>query len=418
MRRPWWFVVVLGGLIAAAPAGSGDNAGLEGNARLLEKWKGEPKHYQRLRDDLRAFYSLPAGEQDRLRGVDRELHAKDAATQARLWAVLDRYAAWLDRLPADDRARVLGEKDPDQRVKLIRALRQKEWLARLPAQTRAELQNLPEVRRAARIAELRKQQQAERRYWLSGPGALRAARELWPERLDDLPAAVREFLRKTRFVERLNGDEKRQLAEAEGKWPDLVLTVRALSAKHPWLPPGRHGEITDRRQLRDRPPTTPSMKDAEGKWPEYALAVAAAPRRGPPKEPLGACKLEEFPPEARAFIRDRLLPALDSQQRQAAQALEGRWPDYPLRLLALAHAKDLPIPGMSLPGPRTLWEASHAALPNIPGHVLEDFALRSMSKDQRAGIQFPLPDRASKERMTRAFMEFTRRKGTHGKRGR
>jgi hypothetical protein len=39
---------------------------------------------------------------------------------------------------------------------------------------------------------------------------------------------------------------------------------------------------------------------------------------------------------------------------------EGKWPEYPRLLLELARRHDLVVPGMSLPGPRGLWQQARA----------------------------------------------------------
>src|SRR3954451_10044505 len=125
MRRPRWLVVILACLPCllafAAPDGGDD---LEHNRRLLEKRKADPEHYQRLRRDLAAFYALPAERQEQIRDLDRQIHDNDPATQARLWAILERSAAWLEKLPEPERRAFLEATD---KVTVIRGLRQREW---------------------------------------------------------------------------------------------------------------------------------------------------------------------------------------------------------------------------------------------------------------------------------------------------
>src|SRR5262245_33956492 len=98
MRRPRWLILVPACLLCVAFA-TPESEDLERNRRLLEKWKAEPEHYRRLKRDLAAFYALPPERQEEIRDVDRQLHDADSATQARLWAVLERYYTWLERLP-------------------------------------------------------------------------------------------------------------------------------------------------------------------------------------------------------------------------------------------------------------------------------------------------------------------------------
>jgi hypothetical protein len=114
---------------------------LERNADLLSKWKADTDHYSRLRRDLKAFYALPAPRRARLRQFDRELHALDLGKRRRLWDVLYRYNAWLERLPEADHRRINDIGGTEDRLTAIRELRDKQWLARLPAKEREELES-------------------------------------------------------------------------------------------------------------------------------------------------------------------------------------------------------------------------------------------------------------------------------------
>src|SRR5436190_8918414 len=73
----------------------------ERNTRRLEKWRADPAHYERLKRDLLAFKALPPEKQERLRQLDRELREHEHERE-----VLQRFAAWFDRLGEDDRRRV------------------------------------------------------------------------------------------------------------------------------------------------------------------------------------------------------------------------------------------------------------------------------------------------------------------------
>src|SRR5882724_233522 len=80
------------------PGDSTSDDSLAWNQQKLEEWRANPKHASRLQRDLDRFWSLPREERDRLRALDRELHEQDSATQKRLWGVLERYHAWMERL--------------------------------------------------------------------------------------------------------------------------------------------------------------------------------------------------------------------------------------------------------------------------------------------------------------------------------
>ncbi len=122
-------------------AGGGDEAGddLERNARLLRKWKADPEHYARLQQDLQAFRALPPERQQQLRRFDLELHSLDPQTQRHLWDVLERYSLWYERLPEETRKKIEETTDLDERVELIREIKEQQWMERLPQKTRETL---------------------------------------------------------------------------------------------------------------------------------------------------------------------------------------------------------------------------------------------------------------------------------------
>src|SRR5436305_96172 len=101
MRR-WSFLVLFAAAAAALPAVAvpeGSRDALEHNRELLEKWRADPDHYARLQRDLRAFWALPPARRRQMRRLDQDLQHADARTRKRLWAVLERYHAWLRPLP-------------------------------------------------------------------------------------------------------------------------------------------------------------------------------------------------------------------------------------------------------------------------------------------------------------------------------
>jgi hypothetical protein len=373
MRRPWWLLLVLAGLIAAAPGPAGPEADeLARNRRLLDKWRADPEHYARLQRDLHDFYALPTAQQERLRQLDRQLHELDPATQQRLWAVLERYSVWLERLPPADRRRVLAAADPAERLRIIRALRERQWLDRLPRRQREQLLLLPAEKRAERIAELRRKERDERRRWAQPQPKAPQQR---PRRVGELPADVQRFLHEQLWP-RLSATERTQLRKAEGRWPDLPRTVLQLAERYPVLPalpppyvlvtryenlPLRVRLALPRTALRSRG-IWEELKAHQGPWPDFALALSRTPyaRRKGKLPALGASRPEEFPPAVRDFLANTLPLHLGRGEADALRKLEGRWPEYPLRLHELARRHRLVIPGMSLPGPRQLWEAARS----------------------------------------------------------
>ena len=96
----------------------------------------------------------------------------------------------------------------------------------------------------------------------------------------------------------------------------------------------------------------------EGIWPEWAETFVnqQTPEQRKAIPPLGASRPREFPPAVQTFIENKLRPAVKPIEFRWLKEVEGKWPDYPLLLLDLAHRHNLKAPGMSLPGTADLWE--------------------------------------------------------------
>jgi hypothetical protein len=157
-------------LAAATPSeegtsGTSEAAYLERNRQLLQKWKADPEHYARLQRDLHDFWALPDSKRRQLRQLDRVFHELDAKTQKRLWKAAERYTAWLERLPEAERQQIEQTNDTQERLQLIRTIREQQWIERLPRKVREDLSKLSPAERAAQIALLHKQERQQRLLW-------------------------------------------------------------------------------------------------------------------------------------------------------------------------------------------------------------------------------------------------------------
>jgi hypothetical protein len=347
--------------ILAAPAyeaesEAGDRAR---NRQLLEKWKTDAEHYARLQRDLRDFWALPEAKRQHLRRLDKELHDLDAKTRKQLWKVAERYTAWLERLPEDERRRIEATEDLGERLALIKEIRERQWIERLPQKVREELDKLSAEERAARVAQLREQERQQRKLWQGNP------RSKPPTRLADLPPEARVFVQK-HLLPHLTAEEKAKYDAAVGL-PEFPRLVKELAKHHPVLPPlpppgkaivrfndlpakakveaGSEAAWEKRRDVWER------LRKVEGKWPEWALLFHSllTARQQSRMPSLGASRPSEFPREVADFLRDKLEPKLTSDEKQHLHAAEGKWPEYPKRLLQLAEKHKLEVPGMSLP---------------------------------------------------------------------
>lgn len=163
--------------LAAATPGEGEAPGapdsdqFERNRQLLYKWRADPEHYARLQRDLRDFWALPQSKRRQIRQLDHAFHQLDAKTQKRLWKAAARYAAWLERLPQAERQQIEEAKNSQERLQLIRTIRERQWIERLPRKVREDVEKLPPQERAARIALLHKQERQQKQLWSRPIGA-------------------------------------------------------------------------------------------------------------------------------------------------------------------------------------------------------------------------------------------------------
>jgi hypothetical protein len=362
-------LIVLAGLLAALGAAVPEG-GTERNRQLLARWRQDPEHAARLQRDLRAFYALPAGDQERIRLLDRRLHELPQAEQRRLWGILERYAAWLERLPEEDQRR-LAAAGPEERLKLIREIRDAQFLDRLPSRVRQEVLRLPAEQRASRVAQLRRGEGQRRRDWL-GQAKLRP--DLWPAatpprppaHLSEMPAEVRDFVAHV-LTPRLLPEEAEYLKKADARGEGLARALVELTERRLALPPAPkpilyYNDLPEgarKHALKinlEKTGVWPALAAKEGRWPDFALAFIEVVPEGqrPNLPPLGAARPADFSVEVRKVI-DKL-PQVSKADAENLRRLEGRWPEYPRLLLEVARKNNLYLPGMTLPGPREWWE--------------------------------------------------------------
>jgi hypothetical protein len=345
------------------------------NRQALERARRDPERYTRLARDARAFLLLPAEEQARMRRLDQELRRENSAAYARLHRVMERYADWLESVPDADRQRITAAPDGEARLREIREVRERQWESRLPRAYRDELKTASAEARAALVRHYRDEDRERQRQWRI---ALRHWDELLrgapPSRLKDFPQPVQSFVAE-HLRPRLSTEEIKRLEAAEGQWPLYPQTLVALTDKHtpvllgPTTGPTRFAELpTEVRKVvregwermhKDRPPAAvPRFPQVEGKWPDYALRVTEFARRNKIEMPrqLGPCAPDEFVPGVRSFISNTLTPALAADERTRLERALHKWPQYPRLVMELARKHQMQVPGMGLPGQRAYWD--------------------------------------------------------------
>lgn len=189
----------------------------EQRQRLLALAKQDPERFARLTKDLKAFQTLSPEGQESIRDLDRALHEKDPETQARLHRALERYAGWLQRLPEAERKRVDAAGDHQERLAVVKEIRERQWLSRLPRAQREEIDRLDGQPKRERIAELRRLEKKTRDDWERAVHQLNEApKGTPPVRTADLPPEVQRFIR-NQLLPVLTEDEKTRLRNAEGQ---------------------------------------------------------------------------------------------------------------------------------------------------------------------------------------------------------
>ncbi len=377
MRSSWRLLLLIGVLALAAPVlalPEPTAEDLANNRRTLERLRADREHYARLKEDLKEFQGLRPEQQAAMRQLDQALHQEDPAVQARLWRVLDRYATWVEKLSDADKQR-LAAAPPEQRLQLIKELREREWVDRLPKAKREQVVNTPLGKRGEVIAELRQKERERRLEWLKVAGFGDDVPRRIPVRILDLPPEVQGFVLFL-LMPQLNAEEKVKLKKAEGQTPLYARTLLELVDKYPGTLPGPPTGPTQqkdlpkdvRQKLQTLPPKDrPRLRNNEGPWPDYAIAVTEAIRRnGTMPTELGPCKPKDFSEAVQQFIEKQLLPQLDEQEKEKLAKAEGRWPDYPRAVRDLARAHGLTVPELPPPGPREYWDKLRAAVAEPP----------------------------------------------------
>jgi hypothetical protein len=355
---------------ALAADGPGDEAA---NRKLLALWKSDPERMMRLHKNYLALRALPREQHERLQQLDRELHQLDSATQARLRAVMERYAGWLYRLTADERDKINAAPAGPERLKLVDEQLEKEWLRSLPKLDQDKLAKATGDERTQLIEQLHKDEEERRKLRLQARRTIEEAAVLGP-----LPFGQPEFRSRVEtFVEESlrpllsRQEEDRLNAMAKGTWQRYFQTVYELSEGRSPLPfpgpapPGRKKAV---RWWKDLPvsitekfpdPVPASISEADGRWPQLPMALAAvAKEKGIVMtwSMLGPTKMDELPPAAQRFVRDDLMNKLNENEKKQLSDTQGTWPEYPMKVKELADKHRLIVPGLSLPGTRELWQ--------------------------------------------------------------
>jgi hypothetical protein len=360
-------LLLLGGPLLALGDPTQDE--LDRNRRQFEEWRQDPRHLERLRAHAKLLLELPDDRRQKILRLDHDIHQEDAAHQARLTSIMDRYAAWLDRLDEKDRQRVKDAPDKNARVAVIRELRDRDWMKYQPKALRDEYARLQGDARLELVKKLRLDERQSRLNW-------QFAARFWkqleqgtplPSRLADFPADVNtyvaEYLRPM-----LSKEEEDRLENAQGHWPLYPLTLVELADKHPPALPGPKGpksfaELpTDvKNKFKNKNGNyIPKLVKAEGRWPGFAIAVsgfAAGKKNYILPHELWASSKNCLSVPMQNFVGSKLLKVMNSEEKERLRNAEGKWPDYPNAIQDIASKHNLQVPWHTLPGLRERWDS-------------------------------------------------------------
>ncbi|MCS6866597.1 MAG: hypothetical protein RMJ56_08065 [Gemmataceae bacterium] len=325
----------------------------------------------------KSFRSLPLERQKAIIQLDAELHQRDAKERDRLLRVLEAYAAWLDRLPESERRGILAAATPGLRLGVVRDVRERHWLDSLPAAVRTN----PEL-----VKQWREEEAIRRDRWAfirQHAEEFAANKSPWPFDTEAGKKEVLDYAKNVFKVDdpprcRLNAVELEEyrsrldVARRENLWAWFGLLVFELANQKPYLPEPENPKLlyTDFKDLPQsitfpllaKKGLSTRLRAASGKWPEYPLEVHRE-LSGLSKfgniPPLGPARLADFKPAVREFAREQLFPKMSADEKRDLARWEGKWPEYPQRLLYYAHKYDLPVPGVTLPGSPKRWESTY-----------------------------------------------------------
>jgi hypothetical protein len=435
MRGNWQILVFMAALLAvAAPLFAVFDPTpdeVKQNREKLHKWReadrknGDHKNYTRLSRDLRAFLALSKKRRDQLRRIDHELYQLDPTTQARLLNVLERYAEWLERLSTEQRKDIKQMPNRDDRMHLVRYIKEQQWEARLPASERARLQKAQGKERKQLRARLKERDRQRRKEWARAFKRWDALKEMKPFRLENSPPGLKIFINEY-LRPQLNEQEKKHLQQVADKPILFPITLVEMADRHPMALPGPQGPARFEdlpEKIRKFLPELKDQKEIEGKWPDYGKKVAAKlqEKKRKSKKKTNQLRLpvdfmpasfEDLSHPMKKFVRFKLLRAklLDRKEKARLRNAKG-WPAYAETINALARKYQLRVPWQTLPGPQERWDIYRAkpivpskALPNVPRQTLRNFALLELTKKEREQLGLG-PDRKSWERLKRMYFK-------------
>jgi hypothetical protein len=354
---------------------------LEQRRQRLEAMRKHPEQLARLRENLQAYLHLPEARREAIAKLDRDLRETPAKQQQRLLNVLDRYADWLEALRNRDPQAYQAIKtapDSTSRLAFIKDRRDRDWMELQPKMYRDQWKLLTGEARAEYAAQQRQEDRRQHGQWV-------IAKRFWkeleskqplPSKLSDYSAKVKEYVTDY-LMPALTPQERKQLGDAEGRWPDYPQALVEIASRYPSALPPERKEALARRLAKLPEPVRRKLIDRKGEkagmtkkrineiqqneGPNFASKVVAIGLREG-KLPFGheylAPNYVSLLKPMQEFVDKKLDSALDQAEKRRLTDSMGKWPDYPLTIQELSQKHNLSPPWHYLPEPRQWkWEA-------------------------------------------------------------
>ena len=342
---------------------------------LLKKLKASPEHYNQLVKNYESFQALPQEKQKTLKDLDNAIYQliksydsfqtlgkekqialkktagkSDSQEAGRLLEVFQKFGEWYEALDLKEKDRLAKASYPDERIAEIKKILTSQWISRLPKVDSDALLKLDEPMRAIQIVKMKKEEQ------------VRVAQSFDKKKKVGLYSEeTQKFI--TQIKQQLSSEQLEKVGKLEGKKGAFVKMMLDFAEDNPPLPLNKMG--VKYLSFKDLPPEVSAqlktlkqtgvykpfeLIKSEKKWPAFARGVTEIIRRSDPafNYEFGACKFEDLPEDVRVVVNE-LLQMLQDDEMVKLQAVEGKWPDYPLMLRDLARVHLVIIPGISIP---------------------------------------------------------------------
>ncbi len=96
---------------------------------------------------------------------------------------------------------------------------------------------------------------------------------------------------------------------------------------------------------------------------------------------------------------------MTEREKTELKNAEGKWPEYPAKLLEVANVHHLEVPLMRLPNADDWQDKVRNALPEVPDRVLRDFALNDLTADERSKLRLSVSDPTSRDRLVQEYFK-------------